>query len=229
MRTLEEVEADIQALPLQKQEELRDWLENLLEDRLVLKEDFKNEIQAGIKDIAEGKYRVRKPWILQARPEQSIWFKSFRVDFILRLEPSVAGFHPSTPGWLMKSLQDFFGVFCMAWIGRRFVELRRAISVVPAGTWMASGFLPTVKTVGYYRSLLRSFSFRLRWASVWQVRLGCIQILCAFVPLWLKFSREAADHAYGQVDRRTGVHVAGRPGGAELEAAHRAVRAIRVW
>jgi len=61
MRTLEEVEADIQALPLQKQEELRDWLENLLEDRLVLKEDFKNEIQAGIKDIAEGKYRVRKP------------------------------------------------------------------------------------------------------------------------------------------------------------------------
>jgi hypothetical protein len=61
MRTLEEVEADIQALPLQKQEELRDWLENLLEDRLVLKEDFKAEIQAGIKEIGEGRYRVRKP------------------------------------------------------------------------------------------------------------------------------------------------------------------------
>jgi hypothetical protein len=61
MRTLEEVEADIQALPPQKQEELREWLENLLEDRLVLKEEFKGEIEAGIKDIAEGRYRIRKP------------------------------------------------------------------------------------------------------------------------------------------------------------------------
>jgi hypothetical protein len=61
MKSLEEVEADIQALPPQKQEELRDWLENLLEDRLALKEDFKTEIQAGIADIAKGRYRVRKP------------------------------------------------------------------------------------------------------------------------------------------------------------------------
>ncbi len=61
MRTLEEIKPEIQALPLQKQEELRDWLENLQEDRLVLKEEFKNEIQAGIKDNAEGKCHVRKP------------------------------------------------------------------------------------------------------------------------------------------------------------------------
>ena len=61
MKTLEEVEADIRALPLQKQEELRDWLENLLEDRLELKEEFKAEIEAGIKSIAEGRYRARKP------------------------------------------------------------------------------------------------------------------------------------------------------------------------
>ena len=61
MKSLEEVEADIQTLPPHKQEELRDWLENLLEDRLVLKDEFKAEIQAGIKEIAEGKYRVRKP------------------------------------------------------------------------------------------------------------------------------------------------------------------------
>lgn len=61
MKSLEEVEADIQALPPHKQEELRDWLENFLEDKLVLKEDFKAEIQAGIADVAKGHYRVRKP------------------------------------------------------------------------------------------------------------------------------------------------------------------------
>jgi len=61
MKSLEEVEADIRTLPPHKQEELRDWLENFLEDRLVLKEDFKAEIQAGIADVAEGRYRVRKP------------------------------------------------------------------------------------------------------------------------------------------------------------------------
>jgi predicted transcriptional regulator len=44
-----------------EQEVLRDWLENLLEDRLELKDEFKAEIEAGEKDIAEGRYRVRKP------------------------------------------------------------------------------------------------------------------------------------------------------------------------
>jgi len=60
MKTLEEVEADIRALPLHKQEELRDWLENLLEDRMELKEDFKAEIEAGKKEIAAGHYRTRR-------------------------------------------------------------------------------------------------------------------------------------------------------------------------
>ena len=61
MKTLEQVEADVRMLPPHKQVELRDWLENLLEDRLELKEEFKAEIQAGIKDIAEGRCRVHKP------------------------------------------------------------------------------------------------------------------------------------------------------------------------
>jgi hypothetical protein len=33
MRTLEQVESDVRMLPPQQQEELRDWLENLLEDQ----------------------------------------------------------------------------------------------------------------------------------------------------------------------------------------------------
>ena len=61
MKKLEQIEAEVQKLTTQQQEQLRDWLENLLDDRLELKEEFKAEIEAGKKDIAEGHYRVRKP------------------------------------------------------------------------------------------------------------------------------------------------------------------------
>ncbi|MBE0540197.1 MAG: hypothetical protein IH623_02325 [Verrucomicrobia bacterium] len=61
MKTLAQIESDVRSLSQKEQEELRDWLENLLEDRLQLKEEFKAEIEAGKRDIAEGRYRVRKP------------------------------------------------------------------------------------------------------------------------------------------------------------------------
>ena len=61
MKMLEQIESDVRHLSPQEQEQLRDWLENLLEDRLELREEFKAEIEAGKRDIAEGRYRVRKP------------------------------------------------------------------------------------------------------------------------------------------------------------------------
>ena len=61
MSRLEEVEEQVRRLSAAEQEILRDWLEHLLEDRLELKEEFKAEIEAGIKDVAEGRYRVRQP------------------------------------------------------------------------------------------------------------------------------------------------------------------------
>ena len=61
MQTLENIEQEVRRLTKAEQEVLRDWLENLLEERLELKEEFKAEIGAGKKDIAEGRYRVRKP------------------------------------------------------------------------------------------------------------------------------------------------------------------------
>jgi len=61
MKTLEQVEAEVQKLSPREQEQLRDWLENLLEDRLELKDEFKAEIAAGMKDVAEGRYRIHKP------------------------------------------------------------------------------------------------------------------------------------------------------------------------
>jgi hypothetical protein len=61
MKTLEQIEADVRELSLPEQEKLREWLDNLLEESLELKEEFKAEIEAAKKDIAEGRYRIHKP------------------------------------------------------------------------------------------------------------------------------------------------------------------------
>ena len=61
MHTLEKIEDAVRQLSKADQEALRDWLENLLEDRLELNEEFKAEIEAGIKSVAEGRYRIRRP------------------------------------------------------------------------------------------------------------------------------------------------------------------------
>jgi predicted ribonuclease YlaK len=61
MRSLEQVESDVRMLPPEKQEELRDWLENLLEDQLELTDEFRAKIERGELDIREGRSRVRKP------------------------------------------------------------------------------------------------------------------------------------------------------------------------
>jgi len=61
MKTLQQIENEVRKLSPQEQEQLRDWLENLLEDRLELRDQFKAEIEAGKKDIAEGRYRIHKP------------------------------------------------------------------------------------------------------------------------------------------------------------------------
>jgi uncharacterized protein YdcH (DUF465 family) len=57
MSMLEQVEDQVKRLSAAEQEALRDWLEHLLEDRLELKDEFKAEIEAGAKSIAEGRYR----------------------------------------------------------------------------------------------------------------------------------------------------------------------------
>ena len=61
MRTVTEVEQAILHFSPEEQEQLRDWLENLLEDRLEMREEFKAEIEAGKADIAAGRVRIRRP------------------------------------------------------------------------------------------------------------------------------------------------------------------------
>jgi hypothetical protein len=60
-KMLAQLEADVRKLSPGEQQELRDFLENLLEDRLELTDEFKAEIAEGQKDIAEGRVRVRRP------------------------------------------------------------------------------------------------------------------------------------------------------------------------
>jgi predicted transcriptional regulator len=61
MSDLAQVEAAVLRLPPREQEELRDWLENLLEERLEMTDAFKDEIAAGKAEIAAGRVRVRQP------------------------------------------------------------------------------------------------------------------------------------------------------------------------
>ena len=60
-QTLEKIEAEVKLLSPAEQEALRDWLDQPLEDRLELKDEFKAEIEAGVKDIAAGRYRIHRP------------------------------------------------------------------------------------------------------------------------------------------------------------------------
>lgn len=61
MSTVAEVEQAILRFSPEEQEQLREWLENLLEDRLEMTEEFRAEIEAGKADIAAGRVRIRKP------------------------------------------------------------------------------------------------------------------------------------------------------------------------
>lgn len=58
---LADIESKVKILSGTQQQAFLDWVENLLEDRLELTEEFKAEIEAGKKDIAEGRVRIRKP------------------------------------------------------------------------------------------------------------------------------------------------------------------------
>jgi hypothetical protein len=51
---LQEIEQTVLTLTAREQEELRDWLENILEDRLEMTEEFKAEIEAGKANIPSG-------------------------------------------------------------------------------------------------------------------------------------------------------------------------------
>ena len=61
MSTVQEINAAIRSLSLKEQIELRDALDDLVEDELDLTDEFKASIERGMQDIAEGRVRIRQP------------------------------------------------------------------------------------------------------------------------------------------------------------------------
>jgi hypothetical protein len=62
MSKVEEIQSEIGKLSAREMQEIRDWLENLLEDQLELREEFKLKIEQSERDMAAGRHsRIRRP------------------------------------------------------------------------------------------------------------------------------------------------------------------------
>lgn len=57
---VQEIERAIRTLPRREVEQLREWIENFLEDQLDLTDEFAASIDRGKNEIAEGNVRVRE-------------------------------------------------------------------------------------------------------------------------------------------------------------------------
>ena len=57
---VQEIERAIRTLPRREVEQLREWIENFLEDQHEFTDEFTASIERGKKDIAEGNIRVRE-------------------------------------------------------------------------------------------------------------------------------------------------------------------------
>ena len=57
--TVLELAQAIRALPRRDVEQLREWIEDYLEDQLEFTDEFAASIERGKKDIAEGNVRIR--------------------------------------------------------------------------------------------------------------------------------------------------------------------------
>jgi predicted transcriptional regulator len=58
MTKLEQIKDDVKQLAKADQEDLLDWLTNVLEDQLEFTDDFKASIERGEADIAAGRIRI---------------------------------------------------------------------------------------------------------------------------------------------------------------------------
>ena len=62
MSKVEEIQSEIGKLSAREKQEIRDWLENILEDQLELREEFKSKIEQSERDMAAGRQsRVHRP------------------------------------------------------------------------------------------------------------------------------------------------------------------------
>ncbi|HEU0010399.1 MAG TPA: hypothetical protein VFT34_11340 [Verrucomicrobiae bacterium] len=61
MSKVGELQSEIGKLTAREMQELRDWLENILEDQLEMREEFKAKIERGERDMAVGRDLLAVP------------------------------------------------------------------------------------------------------------------------------------------------------------------------
>ena len=61
MSTVKEIQAAIPKLSREEVEQIREWIEDYLEDRLELTEEVKNKLDQSRAEIAAGRYTTRQP------------------------------------------------------------------------------------------------------------------------------------------------------------------------
>ena len=61
MSKVEELQSEIGKLSAREMQEIRDWLENVLEDQLELREEFKSKIEQSERDMAAGRDLLAVP------------------------------------------------------------------------------------------------------------------------------------------------------------------------
>ncbi len=71
MSKVEQIQAEIEKLSPTEQEQVLDWLGNKLEEHLEFTDEFKAKIEQGERDLAEGRFRVRRPERSSANPSTS--------------------------------------------------------------------------------------------------------------------------------------------------------------
>ena len=61
MGTVQEIEAAIQALPIDEVKTLQEWFADFVEDLLELSDEVKAKLEQSHRDLAEGRYTTRQP------------------------------------------------------------------------------------------------------------------------------------------------------------------------
>jgi hypothetical protein len=62
MSSVKEIESALGKLSLAEKQEVRDWLDDLIEDQMEVSDEYREKIQRAKREIADGVYsRTRKP------------------------------------------------------------------------------------------------------------------------------------------------------------------------
>lgn len=61
MSKVEQIQSEIGKLSAREMQEIRDWLDNVLEDQLELREEFKAKLEQSERDMAQGRDLLAAP------------------------------------------------------------------------------------------------------------------------------------------------------------------------